>query len=98
MSESPSERASGVRPEHSAARTLAVVLGAPLAAAGLATGMARFLPLPVPWSAAIGFHALVPLWVAFACSLALARSGARAWLFCGLACLPLLAAWIAGPP
>lgn len=93
-----SEPANGVRAEHSLARTLAVLLGAPLAAAGLATGTARFLPLPIAWSTALGFHLLIPLWALFACILPLARSGARAWLWCVLAGVPLLAAWLAGPP
>jgi hypothetical protein len=91
MSELPSDRVRGVAPDHSLARTLAVVLGAPLAAAALSAALVRLLPVPLSWASAIGFHALVPLWIGWVCFLPLSRSGARAWLFCALACLPLLA-------
>jgi len=77
---------------HSLARTLATIFGAPLAAGALSAAIALLLPGSKAWSTAIAVDAVTPLWVTLACLLPLARSGLRAWVYCGLLALPLLAA------
>ncbi|HYQ14740.1 MAG TPA: hypothetical protein VEQ58_03255 [Polyangiaceae bacterium] len=72
------------------ARVLATLAGAPATAACLAASFGRFLPVSKPWSAALGFHVFVPVWVVLACVLPLQRSGRRAWLLCALVALPAL--------
>jgi hypothetical protein len=93
-SEVEEARASGVDAKHSPARTLATILGAPLAAGALSAGLALLLPGSRTWSTAIAVDAVTPLWVLLGCLLPLARSGLRAWLYCGLLALPLLAALV----
>jgi len=79
-------------PEHSAARTLAAVLGAPLTAAISCSAICSFAPLPESWRVALGIHLLLPSWLLLACCLPLVSSGRRAWALCAAVCLPLAAA------
>lgn len=79
-------------PGHSLGRTLAAVIGAPLSAAAAGAALARCLPLSREWSAAWGYHLLVPAWVLLACVLPLQRSGKRAWLLCAAIIAPAIAA------
>jgi|SRR3954467_14898345 hypothetical protein len=80
-------------PGHSAGRTLAALLGAPLTAAALSVAMARGLPLSRGWSTAWAYQSMVPVWVLLACVLPLQSSGKRAWMLCAV--LALIAASIA---
>ncbi len=106
MSNAPSPVAEGLArsgrgradPGHSRARTLAALLGAPLTAGIVGAGLARLLPVAESWSAAWGYHVLVPLWVLLACVLPMQRSGLRAWSLCAAIAVPLGAALlVAGP-
>lgn len=84
--------------DHSAARTLAALVGAPLTAAVVGGALTRFLPLSREASTAWGYHLLVPLWVLLACLLPLQRSGRHAWLVCAVIGVPLaVALLLAGP-
>ena len=80
---------------HSAARTLAALLGAPAVALLVGAALAAFLPVAPELAFAVGAHAVVPLWAALACELPLARDGRRAWALCAAVALPLAAALIA---
>lgn len=77
---------------HSLARTLAAVVGAPLVAFSVGAGAVAFLPLSPEGAFALGFHLVVPLWVALACVLPLLRDGRVAWGVCLALALPLLGA------
>jgi hypothetical protein len=77
---------------HSLARTLAAAVGAPLVA--FTVGAAVMALAPGGVSFALGFHVVVPLWVALACGLPLVRDGRTAWGMC-LAVLVPLGAWLA---
>lgn len=78
--------------QHSVARTLAAVVGAPLVAFAVGAAVVAFLPEAGGVSFAVGFHVMVPLWVALACGLPLLRSGRVAWGVCLALLLPLTAA------
>jgi hypothetical protein len=65
-----------------ALRTLAVLIGAPLAAAVVGVSVARFLPCSPSLRLALGQHLLVPCWVGFSCWLTLQPCGRRAWAAC----------------
>lgn len=66
-----------------AARWTAAIAGAlPVAVFG-ATCLSRFLPVGAEARFVAGFTLAVPLWVAAVCVTSLARTGARAWLWCG---------------
>ncbi|MFB1483862.1 hypothetical protein [Corallococcus sp. RDP092CA] len=67
---------------HSVARTLAAVLGAPLAAFAVGAAVMAFLPVSGTWAFALGFHVVLPVWVGLACALPLARNGRVAWGVC----------------
>ncbi|RYZ43109.1 MAG: hypothetical protein EOO71_05115 [Myxococcaceae bacterium] len=67
---------------HSAARTLATVVGAPLAAFAVGAAVMALLPVSGPLAFAVGFHAVLPVWVGLACTLPLARNGRVAWGVC----------------
>ncbi len=79
---------------HSLARTLAALVGAPLAAFAVGTGLVMILPSGGR-SFLIGFHLVVPLWVALACGLPLLRNGRVAWGVCAALALPLAVALLA---
>ncbi|CAM3567421.1 hypothetical protein G4177_26100 [Corallococcus sp. ZKHCc1 1396] len=74
---------------HSVARTLATVVGAPLAAFAVGAAVMAFLPMSGPWAFALGFHAVLPVWVGLACALPLARSGRVAWGVCLAVMVPV---------
>ncbi|MCY1043633.1 hypothetical protein OV208_20105 [Corallococcus sp. bb12-1] len=83
---------------HSAARTLATVVGAPLAAFAVGAAVMAFLPVSGPLAFAVGFHAVLPVWVGLACALPLARSGRVAWSVCLAVVVPVvLALFVRGP-
>jgi hypothetical protein len=65
-------------------RILAALIGAPIVAWLAGTWSIACLPVPVAWSFLIGSHMVVPLWVALACTLPLARSARAAWTYCAL--------------
>lgn len=67
---------------HTFARTLAALLGAPLAAFAVGAGLVAFLPVSPEVAYLIGFHVMVPLWVALACVLPLLKNGRVAWSVC----------------
>lgn len=76
---------------------LAATLGT-LPAALLATiALARFLPLPDDVRVAIGFVAMIPLWIAAITWGLLARSALRAWAGC-LGAAIVLGALVYGVP
>ncbi|NPD27984.1 hypothetical protein D7Y27_12060 [Corallococcus sp. AB004] len=77
---------------HSAARTLATVMGAPLAACAVGAAVMAFLPVSGPWAFALGFHVVLPVWVGFACALPLARNGRVAWGVCLAVVVPVAVA------
>ncbi|NBD12209.1 hypothetical protein [Corallococcus silvisoli] len=77
---------------HSVARTLAAVLGAPLAALAVGAAVMAFLPVSGPWAFALGFHGVLPVWVLLACTLPLARSGRVAWGVCLAVVVPVAVA------
>jgi len=79
---------------HSVARTLAAVVGAPLVAGAVGAALVAFPPEAGGVSFALGFHVMVPLWVVLACVLPLLKNGRVAWGVC-LAPLVLLAAALA---
>ncbi|RKG69652.1 hypothetical protein D7V80_07920 [Corallococcus sp. CA054B] len=81
---------------HSIARTLATVLGAPLAA--FAVGAAVMAFLPGPWAFAVGFHVVLPVWVGLACALPLARNGRVAWGVCLAVVAPVAVALLVRGP
>jgi hypothetical protein len=76
---------------HSLARTLAALVGAPLAAFAVGAGLVLLLPAGGR-SFLIGFHLVVPLWVVLACGLPLLRNGRVAWGVCVALALPLAVA------
>lgn len=80
---------------HSLARTLAAVVGAPLVAFTWGAGSVAFLPLSAERAFAFGFHLVVPLWVALACVLPLLKNGRVAWGVCLALALPLAVALVA---
>jgi hypothetical protein len=59
--------------------------------------IARFAPMSEDARFALGFTAVIPLWVTAMCFAFLARSGARAWAVC-LATTGLLAGLVYGVP
>lgn len=75
-----------------AAKVLAALFGAPLAAFSIGAALIAFLPVAPGLAYAIGAHSIIPLWVALTCLVPLARTGRGAWLFCLGTALPLLAA------
>jgi hypothetical protein len=77
---------------HSAARTLAAVVGAPLVAFAVGAGLMAWLPEAGGVSFAVGFHVIIPLWVALACILPLVRDGRVAWGVCLAVLVPAAAA------
>ena len=77
---------------HGLARTLAALVGAPLVAFTVGAALVAFLPAAGGASFALGFHVMVPLWVALACVLPLARNGRVAWGVCLVLALPLAVA------
>ncbi len=91
-------KAGRAAPQHSLARTLAAVFGAPCLALIAGTAMVRYLPGGEDWAVAVGLHAIIPSAVTAACVLPLARSGARAWLLCAVVVLPLAATLWLGVP
>ena len=92
MTRSGEDTAEDKAARHSLARTLAAGVGAPLVA--LAVGSALMALGPGEVSFLLGFHVVVPLWVALACGLPLVRDGRTAWGVC-LAVLVPLGAWLA---
>jgi hypothetical protein len=68
-----------------ASRVIAALLGTLPVALFAAAALARFLPAPEPVRFAIGYSAMLPLWLAAMCWIAVARSGRRAWLLCAAA-------------
>jgi hypothetical protein len=80
--------------DHNCARTLAAVVGAPLAASALSAALALLLPASRAWATSIAVDAVAPLWIMLACCLPLSRSGLRAWAYCVALSLPLLAALV----
>ncbi|RKH52510.1 hypothetical protein [Corallococcus aberystwythensis] len=83
---------------HSVARTLAAVVGAPLAAFAVGAALMAFLPVSGPWAFALGFHGGLPVWVALACTLPLARNGRVAWGVCLAVVVPVaVALMLRGP-
>jgi len=74
--------------ENAGARFAAAVLGAPVASGAFCAALSCSLPLPDVWASGLSYHLLVPLWVALACLLPLARSGRRAWAICGVLTIP----------
>ncbi|QRN97756.1 hypothetical protein JRI60_01320 [Archangium violaceum] len=80
---------------HSLARTLAALVGAPLAAFAFGAGLVALLPVSGGWTFLVGFHLVVPLWVALACGLPLLRNGRVAWAVCAALMLPLVATLVA---
>ncbi|WNG50062.1 hypothetical protein F0U60_42515 [Archangium minus] len=79
---------------HSLARTLAALLGAPLVAFVVGAGLVAFLPVRPEVAYLIGFHVMVPLWVALACVLPLLKNGRVAWGVCLALAGPVVAALI----
>jgi hypothetical protein len=77
---------------HSAARTLAALVGAPLVAFAVGAGLVAFPPLSGVTAFALGFHVMVPLWVALACVLPMMKNGRVAWGVCLALALPIAAA------
>ncbi len=77
---------------HSVARTLAALVGAPLVAFAVGAALVAFLPVSGVWALALGFHAMVPLWVALACVLPMMRDGRVAWGVCLAIVLPIAVA------
>ena len=77
---------------HSAARTLAALVGAPLVAFAVGAALVAFLPVSGVWAFVLGFHVMVPLWVALACVLPLMRDGRVAWGVCLAIVLPIAVA------
>jgi len=65
---------------HSAARTLAALLGTIPVALGVGVVLARALPLTPAWRVLLGAYSVFPVWVALAVVVFLAPSGRRAWL------------------
>src|SRR5690606_14695142 len=61
--------------ERPIARSLAAIIGAPLAAFSIGAALVAFLPVSDELAFAIGSQSMLPLWVAFACVLPLCRSG-----------------------
>ncbi|NOK20200.1 hypothetical protein [Corallococcus carmarthensis] len=83
---------------HSVARTLAAVAGAPLAAFAVGAALMAFLPVSGPWAFALGFHGVLPVWVGLACTLPLARDGRVAWGVCLAVVVPVAVALILRGP
>ncbi len=77
---------------HSVARTLSAVVGAPLVAFAVGAAVVAFSPEAGGVPFAVGFHVMVPLWVALACGLPLLGNGKVAWGVCLALLLPLAAA------
>ncbi|ATB27596.1 hypothetical protein MEBOL_001040 [Melittangium boletus DSM 14713] len=77
---------------HGVARTLAAVVGAPLVAFAVGAAVVAFSPEAGGLSFALGFHVMVPLWVALACVLPLLKNGKVAWGVCLAILLPITAA------
>ncbi|WP_223637671.1 hypothetical protein [Corallococcus sp. EGB] len=94
MSEGRADKAAN----HSVARTLAVVLGAPLAAFAAGAAVMAFLPVSGPWAFVLGFQAVLPVWVGLACALPLTRSGRVAWGVCLAVVLPVAVALLLRGP
>jgi hypothetical protein len=90
MSEDRSDKAAN----HTVARTLAAVVGAPLVAFAVGAAVMAFLPVSGPWSFALGFHVVLPVWVALTCALPLARDGRRAWGLCLAVVVPVAVALV----
>jgi biotin transporter BioY len=64
-------------------RVLAALVGTlPVAVLGTAC-LSRFLPAGAEARMAIGAALAIPLWILAMCTVALSRSAARAWLWCG---------------
>lgn len=82
---------------HSAARTLAAVAGAPIVAFLVCAAVIAYLPVGEPLAFGIGAHLIVPIWVALACLLPLARSGLRAWAICFAVVVPLALVVVLAP-
>ncbi|WP_257463253.1 hypothetical protein [Archangium lipolyticum] len=80
---------------HSPARTLAALVGAPLAAFAVGAGLVALLPVTGGWAFLIGFHLVLPLWVGLACGLPLLRNGRVAWTVCAALALPLVLTLVA---
>ncbi|WP_375754259.1 hypothetical protein [Corallococcus exercitus] len=83
---------------HSVARTLAVVVGAPLVAFAVGAAVMAFLPVSGPWAFALGFHVVLPVWVGLACALPLARDGRVAWSVCLAVVVPVAVALVLRGP
>jgi hypothetical protein len=88
MSEGREDKAAN----HSVARTLATVVGAPMVAFAVGAAVMAFLPMSGPWSFALGFHVVLPVWVALTCALPLARNGRVAWGLCLAVMVPVAVA------
>ena len=69
---------------NAAARTSAALVGTLPDALLASLVLCRFLPLREDRRFAIGFLLAVPLWITGICTVALARSGAFAWLACAI--------------
>jgi hypothetical protein len=82
---------SRTRRDHDLAKTLAALLGAPIAAFLLGASLSRLLPFQEDAAFAWGVHVIAPLWVCLAVLLPLARDGRRAWAYCLLVALPAAA-------
>jgi hypothetical protein len=78
-------------------RILAATLGTLPVALYAGVCLARFLPFSLDVRFAVGFSAVVPLWIAAMCIAFLARRGARSWLLCLLGS-GLMAAFAYGVP
>lgn len=65
-------------PNWSITKVIAIVLGAPLVAFAIGALCVARLPLPPAHAFAWGLHVMVPLWIALASTLALARRGGLA--------------------
>jgi hypothetical protein len=78
-------------------RVLAALAGTLPVALLASACLARFLPLSEDTRFAIGFTAVIPLWVTAMCFTFLARSGTRAWGACIGSSL-LFAALVYGVP
>jgi len=68
------------RLQHSAARTLAALLGSIPAALAVGVALSAALPLPIGQRYLIGMYSVFPVWTAACTGAFLASSGRRAWL------------------
>ena len=68
------------RAVHATSKTLAAILGTAPVALALGIAVALLLPASPGVRFAIGFHGVIPVWIALMCVVFNARSARRAWL------------------